>query len=276
MAKKLKVLRGLGMCAIFALASSITAASIMEYYKDPIDQVWGTKSSTIVTDEVEKDENGNPIPTEASWNFKSQFKTAKEAVEGYKAFAIKEARDTMALLKNNLTDGKAALPIAKDAKVTLFGIRSYAPVYGNSAGSIADWKTTKENQITKCFQDRGFKLNPSMLETYQKRFEAEKFGGSGFGATPPEYSSITKTNTSSELTPDDLKALNPNYNKDYNEYNDAAIVVLGRPGGESKNYFLGEKGLLEGVVLTPRARLPQGVLGASRPTGHLPSPPPCG
>ena len=247
MAKKLKVLRGLGMCAIFALASSITAASIMEYYKDPIDQVWGTKSSTIVTDEVEKDEKGNPIPTEASWNFKSQFKTAKEAVEGYKAFAIKEARDTMALLKNNLTDGKAALPIAKDAKVTLFGIRSYAPVYGNSAGSIADWKTTKENQITKCFQDRGFKLNPSMLETYQKRFEAEKFGGSGFGATPPEYSSITKTNTSSELTPDDLKALNPNYNKDYNEYNDAAIVVLGRPGGESKNYFLGEKGLLEGV-----------------------------
>ena len=247
MAKKLKVLRGLGMCAIFALASSITAASIMEYYKDPIDQVWGTKSSTIVTDEVEKDENGNPIPTEASWNFKSQFKTAKEAVEGYKAFAIKEARDTMALLKNNLTDGKAALPIAKDAKVTLFGIRSYAPVYGNSAGSIADWKTTKENQITKCFQDRGFKLNPSMLETYQKRFEAEKFGGSGFGATPPEYSSITKTNTSSELTPDDLKALNPNYNKDYNEYNDAAIVVLVRPGGESKNYFLGEQGLLDGV-----------------------------
>lgn len=247
MAKKLKVLRGLGMCAIFALASSITAASIMEYYKDPIDQVWGTKSSTIVTDEVEKDENGNPIPTEASWNFKSQFKTAKEAVEGYKAFAIKEARDTMALLKNNLTDGKATLPIAKDAKVTLFGIRSYAPVYGNSAGSIADWKTTKENQITKCFQDRGFKLNPSMLETYQKRFEAEKFAGSGFGATPPEYSSITKTNTSSELTPDDLKALNPNYNKDYNEYNDAAIVVLGRPGGESKNYFLGEQGLLDGV-----------------------------
>ena len=247
MAKNLKVLRGLGMCAIFALASSITAASIMEYYKDPIDQVWGTKSSTIVTDEVEKDENGNPISTEASWNFKSQFKTAKEAVEGYKAFAIKEARDTMALLKNNLTDGKAALPIAKDAKVTLFGIRSYAPVYGNSAGSIADWKTTKENQITKCFQDRGFKINPSMLETYQKRFEGEKFAGSGFGATPPEYSSITKTNTSSELTPDDLKALNPNYNKDYNEYNDAAIVILGRPGGESKNYFLGQQGLLEGV-----------------------------
>ena len=192
MAKKLKVLRGLGMCAIFALASSITAASIMEYYKDPIDQVWGTKSSTIVTDEVEKDENGNPIPTEASWNFKSQFKTAKEAVEGYKAFAIKEARDTMALLKNNLTDGKAALPIAKDAKVTLFGIRSYAPVYGNSAGSIADWKTTKENQITKCFQDRGFKLNPSMLETYQKRFEGEKFGGSGFGATHQNIHQLLK------------------------------------------------------------------------------------
>ena len=30
------------------------------------------------------------------------------------------------------------------------------------------------------------------------------------------------------------------------------------------------------LVLTPNARLPHGVLGASRPTGHLPSPPPCG
>lgn len=243
MAKKLKVLRGLGMTAAFALAGSITAASILEFYKDPVDQVWGSQSSDIVTDEVEKDENGNPIPTEASWNYKSQFKTAKEAVEGYKAFALKEANETMALLKNNSN----ALPISKTAKITLFGIRSYAPVYGNSAGSIADWKTTKENQITKCFQDKGFQLNPSMLATYQKRFEGEDFAGSGFGATPPEYSSITKTNTSSELTPAQLKELNPDFDKDYNEYNDAAIVVLGRPGGESKNYYLGEKGLAEGV-----------------------------
>lgn len=247
MAKKLKVLRGLGMISAFALAGSITAASILEYYRDPVDQVWGTQSSTIVTDEVEKDENGNPIPTEDSWNFKSQFKTAKAAVEGYKAFAIKEARDTMALLKNKVTDGKASLPINKNAKVTLFGIRSYAPVYGNSAGSIADWKTTKENQITKCFQDKGFQLNPSMLATYQKRFEGEEFAGSGFGATPPEYSSITKTDTSSELTVAQLRELNANFDKDYKEYSDAAIVVLGRPGGESKNYYLGDRGLAEGV-----------------------------
>ena len=30
------------------------------------------------------------------------------------------------------------------------------------------------------------------------------------------------------------------------------------------------------LVLTPSARLPHGVRGASRPTGDLPSPPPCG
>ncbi len=236
MSKKLKMLRGLGMLSSALLAVSITSATIMEYYRDPLDSLLGTKSSKIETSTSDNADD--------AWNYKSSFKTGKEAFEAYKAFAIKESEQTMALLKNAVDKtGTSALPISKTAKVTLFGTRSYGPVYGNSSGSIADLKTVYDNQIFTCFENSGFKLNPSMLATYQSHFSGETMSGSGFGALPPEYPSITKTDTVVELTPDELKAINPDYNKDYSEYNDAAIVVLGRPGGETKNYYPTQSGM---------------------------------
>src|SRR5574344_1565334 len=165
MSKKLKLLRGLGMLSSTLLAVSITAGVVMEYYRDPLDSLLGTKSSKIETTT-----SGN---AEDAWNYKSSFKTAKEAFEGYKSFAIKESQQTMALLKNLTSNGTSALPIAKDAKITLFGTRSYGPVYGNSGGSIADLKTVYDNQIFTCFKNRGFQLNPTMLATYEAHFSGE-------------------------------------------------------------------------------------------------------
>ena len=149
----------------------------------------------------------------------------------------------MALLKNLTSNGTSALPIAKDAKITLFGTRSYGPVYGNSGGSIADLKTVYDNQIFTCFKNRGFQLNPTMLATYEAHFSGEVMSGSGFGAKPAEYPSLTKTDTVVELTPAALRAINANYDQDYAAYSDAAIVVVGRPGGESKNYYPGKSGM---------------------------------
>ncbi len=237
--KRSKLLRGFGMVSSFLLAASITTGVIMEKYRDPLDALLGTMSSKIVTGEAENAED--------AWNFKSNFTTGEEAFEGFKAFAIKESQETVALLKNN----NDALPIAKDAKISMFGVRSYAPVYGNSAGSIADKATVENgNQIYNAFAKSGFQLNPSLLGTYETWFSDKKWGGSGFGATPPEYPDITKTDEVVELTPSELSAVNPNYNKDYKSYSDAAIVVVGRPGGESKTYGLGEDGMKEGMQTT--------------------------
>ena len=47
---------------------------------------------------------------------------------------------------------------------------------------------------------------------------------------------------------EELRALNPNFDQDYAEYSDAAIVVVGRPGGENGDgYYPGAEGLAEGV-----------------------------
>ena len=235
MFKKPKVWRGLtAVCALF-LVFSMMAAYIFELYRTSVDAFFGTRSQVMVTSESDDAED--------AWTYESQFTSAQEAYEGFKEFAIRESQETYALLKND----NDALPIASDAKITLFGVRSYAPVYGNNSGSPADGKSTVE--IFDAFAERGFQINPSMLAAYEANFAGEEWTTPQFGGgILPEYASITAYNDPCELTLDELAALNPDYNSQYDEYSDAAIVVFGRPGGENGDgYYPGEAGLADGV-----------------------------
>ena len=235
---KPKVFHGAAIISIFLLGAAVATNQLMEAYPNQMDQVLGTQSSTREYVKLSEDDQTDP------WNFKGQFKTAAEAIEGYKKFAIKEAQETFALLKNN----NSALPLAKTAKVSMFGLRSYAPVYGNSAGSVADKNTidTYHTEIYNAFKEKGFQLNPSLLNTYAKAFEGATWGVGKFGAVSPEYQFADKTGTGDtnevrEFSTAELAALNPAYNSEYASYHDAAIVVIGRPGGESKEYYLGDQ-----------------------------------
>lgn len=226
--KKSRLTAGLTILSSFFLAASVTTALIMEYYRDPLDEFTDSKSSTIVT---EKNENG-----ESDYNFKSNFTSAKEAFDGFKEFALKEAEETNVLLKNE----NNALPLTQDKpKVTLFGLRSYATIYGNNGGSTPDKATIDNgNTATEVFE-KYFDVNPSMLEAYENYCETLTWGGGGFGAASPSYRELNdqKGLTIYELSPEELATYNANYASQFDDYSDAAIVVLGRPGGESYNYY---------------------------------------
>ena len=234
MFKRSSVWRGLTLVFSLLLAISLMAGSILETYRTSVDAFFNTRSQLTVT---EVDETGE------AWSYVSKFKTAKEAFEGLKEFAIRESQETVALLKN---DGNA-LPLSKDAKITMLGVRSYAPVYGSSGGSITDGNATV--QIFDCFTERGFQLNPSVQAAYAKYFADKTWTKPRFGGgIIPEYAEITAYNDPRELTLDELTALNADFRKDYAEYSDAAIVVVGRPGSEAGNgYYPGKDGLAEGV-----------------------------
>lgn len=244
MSKAKNVFRGLSVLSIFLLASSITAANLMEVYADPLDALLGTQSHTTV---VETPEDG-----ELTWTYLSQFKTAKEAYEGYKDFAIREAQETIALLKND----NAALPLAKTAKITMLGLRSYAACYGNNGGSTPDTQSiernkgeTSGNRIFETFARAGFQINPSMLSAYEKYCSALTWAPASFGSSSPSYKELNVTNDIAELSLSELKELNPSYDKEYNDYSDAAIVVVGRPGGESYNYVTGGQDTTSGNIM---------------------------
>lgn len=236
---KTNVFRGLTALSVLLLSSSTVMGMIMEKYPQGMDQTWGTQSSKTVIKKNEGSEN--------NWSYVSKFKNAKEAIAGYKDLAMREAAESFVLLKNK----DNALPLANNPKISLFGLRSYAPVYGNSAGSIADKNTIDNgNTITECFQEEGLQLNPGRLNAYKTYFADKTWGGRGFGATPPQYEEVTLTDDAAELSPAELAGIDANYAKDDASYADAAIVIVGRPGGESKNFRPGAKGLKEGVSTT--------------------------
>ena len=122
MLKKKNLWRGLTMVFALLLAVSMMAGNILELYRTSVDAFLGTRSTQTVTEQSDDESD--------AWTYKSEFTTAKEAYEGFKDFAIEASQETFALLKNE----NGALPLAKDAKITMLGVRSYAPVYGNSGG----------------------------------------------------------------------------------------------------------------------------------------------
>ena len=233
--KKTNVWRGVSMASASLLTVSLLAGNILETYRTSVDAFVGTRSQKTVTESSDNEED--------SWNYKSEFKTAKEAYEGFQEYAIRSSQETYALLKNE----NDALPLAKDAKITMFGMRSYAPVYGNNGGSVPDGKSTV--QIFDAFTERGFQLNPSMLAAYEKFFEGKEWTTPQFGGgILPAYAEVTAYDDPCELTLSELEKLNPDYNSEYTQYGDAAIVVVGRVGGEGGDgYYPGEAGRADGV-----------------------------
>ncbi|WP_455616475.1 glycoside hydrolase family 3 C-terminal domain-containing protein [Eisenbergiella sp.] len=235
MFKKTNIWRGLSLVFALCLTISVIAANILETYRTSVDAFVGTRSQQTVTEASEKEED--------VWTYQSEFKTAQEAYEGFQDLAIRTSQETFALLKNE----NSALPLSNTAKITLFGIRSYAPVYGNNGGSVPDGKSTVE--IFDAFSERGFELNPSMLDAYQKFFADKEWTVPQFGGgLLPAYEEISSYNDPHELSLEELRSLNPEFDKDYASYNDAAVVVVGRIGGENGDgYYPGEAGRADGV-----------------------------
>lgn len=229
MLKKKNLWRGLTMVFALLLAVSMMAGNILELYRTSVDAFLGTRSTQTVTEQSDDESN--------AWTYKSEFTTAKEAYEGFKDFAIEASQETFALLKNE----NGALPLAKDAKITMLGVRSYAPVYGNSGGSVPDGKSTV--QIFDAFTERGFQLNPETLAAYKAFFADKEWTKPQFGGgILPAYAEITAYDDPHELTLDELKQLNPDID---------AILWVGYPGAYG---FYGVADVLNGTV-APSAHL---------------------
>ena len=235
MLKKTNLWRGFALVCALLTAVSMMAGSILETYRTSVDAFFGTRSTITVTEASDNEED--------AWNYQSELQTAQQAYEGFRDFAIRASQETFALLKND----NDALPLSSDAKITMLGIRSYAPVYGNNGGSVPDGKSTV--QIFDAFTERGFRLNPETLAAYEAFFADKSWTTPQFGGgILPSYAEVTSYSDPCELTMDELTALNPNFTSAYSEYSDAAIVVVGRVGGEGGNgYYPGEAGLAEGV-----------------------------
>ena len=123
----------------------------------------------------------------------------------------------MVLLKN--TDG--ALPLSEKAKISLLGQDSVDFVYGGSGSGSVD--TSKAPTLKEAMEAAGFSVNGTLWDFYES------------GAGKDYRKSVPDETGEGEFAVNEVPAdVYTDAVKDsFKEYNDAAIVCIGRSGGES-------------------------------------------
>lgn len=113
-----------------------------------------------------------------------------------------------------------ALPLDSDAKVTMLGRTAADPVYGGSGSGSVDTSTAVTPQ--EGLEDAGFEVNEDVLETLDE-FAADNPRGFIEMDLPEE-----STYDIGEMPADGYDSVASSFD----DYSDAALVYLGRPGGE--------------------------------------------
>ena len=96
--------------------------------------------------------------------YASDYASKAEALQAGLELNQRIAEEGMILFKNN--DG--ALPLAKGAKISLFGYAAYYPNAGASmnGGDASAGAAIAQANVVSSLKDSGFELNPALEDTY--------------------------------------------------------------------------------------------------------------
>ena len=260
---KTRLWRGLIVVFTFVLSIAIMAAIILEQFRTSIDNLTGSHSEVIETtdgDNLFKEF----VPPAEVLNADGTGNSNKLIAEFIK-FGRRLSQEGSVLLKNEEVDGKPALPLSSGSKVTLLGLRSLVPIMGSALGQPIEGpvitledalggtktdfanpeKTTSGNASTinnYNFSDvggegAGFELNPDMLATY-RALKPDNIAYSGV-TSRSTFSSVNVKYDPQEPSLADIERQDPDYEESFADYDDAAIVVVGRPSSENNDYLPG-------------------------------------
>ena len=183
---------------------------------------------------VESEEGDGAVINFASALGELNADNLKTLMEATYAQSVAEGNEGMVLLRNE----NRALPLSgEERSVTLFGHAVMQPLYrNNSAGSAA--YTGKEGvDLFSALKQAGFKVNEKLLKAY--RTSKTTRAGGGFNAQTGEPLPWSLGEEKIGFYTDDLKSTWEN------DYNDAAIVMFSREGGEGIELIMkdGEEGI---------------------------------
>ncbi len=208
-----------------------------------------------------------------------------EANENAQKNALQAAQEGIVLLKNE----GSALPIVKEsAKVSVFGHNSINPIYGGTGS--ADGSGENAVDLYEGLAHAGFETNPALQAFYNDSTvgHPRRTGGSmgvisvGFatGETPiAPYSTYTFAGTpvvdengdpvlDAEGNPTVTPPQYANLEESYADYNDAAIIVISRSGGEGYDLPTSSYLASSGSYWNPTVSISGVVPGRTDPTEH--------
>lgn len=208
---------GLASVSSFFLAASILGTNCMMGYQGTINQALGISTSKVVND--------GDVSAEDTTYFESEYgelnaeNLQKLIADTYKE-SVTEQEEGSVLLKNE----NRALPLtSEETSVTLFGHAVAQPLYkSNSAGS-SGYKGEYCIDLYTAMTDAGFQVNDTLFDAYKNSSTSRSSGVASFGQEATEWA----------LGEEELSFYTQELQDSWKDnYNDAAIVMLSREGGE--------------------------------------------
>lgn len=220
---KLGAWRAVASVSTIVLLLSIGGTTVTNEWSGYINKMLNINNTKIVTDE-----NANEDPI----HFKSSFSNHLDVMNNARKVAKQVQAEGTVLMKND----NNALPLAKGAKVTFLSYSTAEILYGSSgSGGITPEGGRLQDLITACKNDNKLDMNMTAYNFYKEKYDA-KVGfteSKGWGGTTMKFRNLKKTTeiAASEFTEEMTNS--------FNEYNDAAIFVLSRTGGEGSDLSAG-------------------------------------
>ena len=164
-----------------------------------------------------------PMEDGMVFNTDEGIETKKDALENAKKVSTEICEEGMVLLKNE----NSALPLKKNAKVSVFGKNSVNLVYGGS-GSAAPGGNEEKKTIFDSLTAAGFSYNKKLEEFYKDNGKSgePRPGNPGMDDQKNGKAPVLGTGET------EISKYTQDIQDTYGEYGDAALVVFSRIAGE--------------------------------------------
>ena len=156
--------------------------------------------------------------------FESEYTSKEQVLADANALNQEVCEDGFVLLKNEQTNGKAALPLQRNAKISVFGKNSVDLSYGGSGSSAAG--DTPVTDLYASLEMADFEVNPDLKAFY----ESDSRSGSGRTENSSDLDTGDSVFYNTGETP--VSKYDSAVKNSFAQYKDAALVVFTRIGGE--------------------------------------------
>ncbi|MBQ2987398.1 MAG: glycoside hydrolase family 3 C-terminal domain-containing protein [Tyzzerella sp.] len=166
--------------------------------------------------------------------YEGDYDTEEERIKAGAELVKQVEAEGATLLTNEKVNDKAALPLDKGAKVSLFSTSSVNIVYGGTGSANVD--ASKCDDLKTALEKEEFAVNGTLWDFY-KTGAAKEYTRGNAGAVVQD-SATAKGYGTAEIVEAPWDLYSEKVLKSVEEYGDAAIVVLSRIGGEgADSYF---------------------------------------
>ncbi len=226
MAKKKKMSNKKLMLILFPIMGVAAGALAFGDYEA---YTWNTIISRYFNQDTYKIEKVGDGETSSEY-FSKDFQTEEELNKHNSEVSKRIEEEGMVLLKNE----NNALPLASAAKVSLFSVSSVDMVYGGTGSGSIDTSTAPT--LKSALEESGFSVNETLWNFYKGKNEAgykrssPNWRGGKFSINEVPWADVESAASSS-----------------FDSYNDAAIVVISRSGGEGSDLTAQNFGETKGV-----------------------------